>query len=119
VFSVNPLSGKLFSPTIRLNQCHPNLLLSDLSSVVSNYCSQWKNFNRYISTEWANHYEIIQLVKEAVVTGTGGGENFNPGKWHYETIIWGGLWEKTVVVWDELPSGGEWYCPLHECMACK
>jgi len=85
---------------------HPNLLLSDLSSFVSNYCSQWKNFNEYVSTEWANHYEIIQLVKEAVVTGTGGGENFNPGKWHYETIIWGGLWEKTVVVWDELPSGG-------------
>jgi len=84
----------------------PNLLLSDLSSVVSSFCSLMKTYLKYARTYINIHYQIIQLVSEAVVTGGG---NLNPGKWHYETITWGGLWEKTVVVYDELPSGSGSY----------
>lgn len=101
--SVEIIGGKL------VGEASPHLLLSDLSSVVSSFCSGFKNSLKYASSYINNYYETIQLINEAVVTGGG---NLNAGKWHYETITWGGLWEKTVVVYDELPSGsGSYFMP--------
>ena len=84
----------------------PNLLLSDLPSVVSSFCSGFKNSLKYSLTYVATIYQISQYVREAVITGG----NSGGATWHLELVILSSLMEKWVHVYDTPPQGStEWF----------